>query len=97
MKTDDLHGGSFLIIYRGHLYVVQEDFAVFQRPHSFDAVGSGGAQSIASFATMMDFKLVNEIGICEALFKALEVTSKNNITVSGRFDYINTNGERNER
>lgn len=93
MQKEDKEGGSFLIIYRGKLFSLQEDFAVFERPSNFDSCGSGGTASSTAFETMLEFGLVPHLGVREALVKAVEITSRTNITVSGRIDYLNTAGE----
>lgn len=94
MGKEEKHGGSFLIIYNSKLFVVQEDFAVFERPNNFDSCGSGFIASNTAFETMQEFGLVTHLGVREALVKSIEITARTNITVSGRVDYINTNGER---
>ncbi|QDJ96383.1 hypothetical protein Xoosp13_197 [Xanthomonas phage Xoo-sp13] len=93
MKEDSKDGGSYLIIYNKKLYSIQEDFAVFERPSNFDSCGSGYVSSNVAFETMQEFNVVDQIGPKAALIKAIEITSRNNITVSGRIDYINTLGE----
>lgn len=94
MKADANDGGSYLIIYNSKLFSIQEDFAVFERPHRYDSCGSGGAASNTVFETLNEFNIIETIGIKEALVKSIEITARSNITVSGRIDYINTSGEK---
>lgn len=93
MNKEDKGGGTFLIIYRGKLFALQDDFSVFERPRNFDSCGSGFIASNTAFETMLEFGLVSHLGVKEALVKAIEITARTNITVSGRVDYLNTNGE----
>lgn len=93
MLKEQKEGGTFLIIYHGKLFFIQDDFAVFERPDNFDACGSGGTAANTAFETMLEFGLVPHLGIKEALVKAIEITSRTNITVSGRIDYLNSQGE----
>lgn len=94
MGKEEKHGGTFLIIYNHKLFAIQDDFAVFERPRNFDSCGSGFIASNTAFETMTEFGLVKHIGVREALVKSIEITARTNITVSGRIDYINTNGEK---
>lgn len=93
MTKEDKDGGTFLIIYRGKLFALQDDFSVFERPRNFDSCGSGFIASNTAFETMLEYGLVSHLGVREALVKAIEITSRTNITVSGRVDYLNSNGE----
>lgn len=93
IKADDKEGGTFMIVYRGKLFFIQEDYAVFERPHNFDSCGSGQTSSNTVFETIIEFGMLDHIGVREAMMKALEITSRHNITVSGRMDYLNTQGE----
>lgn len=93
MGKEDKDGGTFLIIYRGKLFVLQDDFSVFERPRNFDSCGSGFIASNTAFETMLEFGLVTHLGVRESLVKAIEIASRTNITVSGRVDYLNSNGE----
>lgn len=97
VKEPDKEGGTFMIIYQGKLFYIQDDYSVFERPRNFDSCGSGHIASNVSFETMQEFGLVKHLGVKEALLKAVEITSRTNITVSGRLDYINTLGESDSR
>lgn len=92
-KSDEKEGGTFMIVYRGKMFFIQNDYSVFERPESFDSCGSGATAAYSSFATMLEFNLLSHLGTKEGMIKAIEITSRHNITVSGRIDYLNTKGE----
>lgn len=52
MNKEDKYGGTFLIIYHGKLFALQDDFSVFERPRNFDSCGSGFIASNTAFETI---------------------------------------------
>lgn len=53
-KDGRIDGGMFLIGYRGHLFIMQDDFALIQNVFGFNAVGSGAAVAMGSMHTTQD-------------------------------------------
>lgn len=88
MLSTEKEGGNFLIVWNGNIYEVQSDFSVMDRSDSFASVGSGYKEAGSVMKTMLEYDIIEKIGPEEAVRKAIEITSRSNITVSGRIDYL---------
>lgn len=89
MLSNEKKGGTFIIAWNGMLYVIDDNFAVLQVTNCFVSVGSGASYATAAFCALLEHEVVNFIGVREAMESVLEITSRYNITVSGRLDYLN--------
>lgn len=88
MMSTDKMGGTFIIGYRGELYLVEDDFAVLTPETNFAACGSGGTQAEAMLMTMEEYGIIDNLGVASCLEKVIEMVSIMNITVHGRIDHI---------
>lgn len=91
MLSTDKMGGTFIIGYRGAIYLVEDDFAVLVPATNYAACGSGGSQAESILMTMQEFNLIDEsdeVSITACLDKVIEMVSRVNITVHGRIDHL---------
>lgn len=89
MLATEKDGGTFIIGWHGQLYEIADDFAVLHSSNCFTSVGSGTPYAKAAFMALVEHGVVDKIGIREALESVITITSRFNITVSGRIDYLN--------
>ena len=89
MLATEKEGGTFIIGWNGALYEIEDDFAVLPQSNCFTSCGSGTSQAKAAFMALLEHGVVDKIGAEAALRSVLDITSRFNITVSGRIDYLN--------
>ena len=74
-------GGIFLVGYHGHLYRVQDDFAVLQSADGFDAVGCGMSYALGAL------RVLDKADPQDVLTKALETAEYFSNGVRGPFHF----------
>ena len=89
LKSDgfatDTSGGSFLFGYKGVLYEMQPDYAIFKIP-SYSAVGCGSEEAKAVMYTLD--QIGYEGSMEECLVLAVKASSVSKAGVSSEYDYL---------
>lgn len=81
----DSSGGSFLFGYKGNLYEMQDDYAIFNI-EKYSAVGCGEQEARAVLYTLD--KIGHECSMEERLSLAVEASSLTKAGVSVEYDYL---------
>lgn len=81
-NTQDVGGGSFIILYDHKIYEVQPDFSVIQPETNIVAVGSGKYHAEA----VMDAFLVANKRLDTVIGSIFEIVNKHVVSVSAEFD-----------
>lgn len=74
-------GGTFLLGYRGRLYMICDDFQVGESAHGYDAVGSGHEVAIGALC-------VGNVTPRARVLKALHAAERHNAAVRGPFKVV---------
>lgn len=79
--------GTFIVVYRGEIYQIQDDFQVGMRYDNFDACGCGESYALgaASILTNLSFYGDDPRLVCQ---NALETAEKFSAGVCGPFNFI---------
>lgn len=80
-ENEEESGGCFLLGYRGHLYVIYDDFQVGKNSEGYAAVGSGGNVALGSLYTTQSLNMDPE----QRITLALEAATQHNSAVRGPF------------
>lgn len=88
MKETDKNGGTFIIVWNGVIYEIQNDFSVFSHSRPFAACGSGTPQAEGYIAACIHNGILKDDNVETVLKAAVETVGTFNITVSGRVDYL---------
>jgi len=86
-NNEELHGGNFLLGYKGKLYNVQTDYSILEREDDYVAIGCGDDFALGSLHTTshMDYSVEQRIKL------ALLSASKFSVYVSPPFYMVDTN------
>jgi 20S proteasome alpha/beta subunit len=85
-----LESGCFLFGYEGNLYMIQEDFAVFEGM-DYAAVGCGQDEAAAVLFTFNNFE--HDMDERSQLELAIAAAARAKVGVSEEYDYLNTEEE----
>lgn len=84
---EEVRGGNFVLVYRGHIYEVQTDYSIIEWDQPVVCVGSGGDVTEAACNGML---IMNEllpktkkVSVEDIITTALEITSEKIVSVRG--------------
>ncbi|AGG58225.1 hypothetical protein VPDG_00064 [Vibrio phage henriette 12B8] len=81
----DKQGGTFVFGYKGRLFIMQDDFSIFEFD-DFCAVGCGEDEANAVMYTLS--KLDHDLTAEEQLAMAINAAARNKVGVSIQYDYL---------
>lgn len=81
---DVVKGGTFLVGYRGNLYLIESDFQVGKVNKPFDSVGCGESYALGAMEVILSEKTTAQ----EKIFKALDVAQKFSAGVREPFNIV---------
>ena len=65
--------GQILIVYKGKIYIIQEDFSLLESRDSFYAIGSGFEYTLAAYKTLDLYK--SDLVVPDKMREAIRITS----------------------
>jgi len=87
-EKEEESGGTFLVGFRGHLFMIEDDYQVAEHFDPYFSVGCGEAYAKGCLYALQDTDMAPE----EKIVKALEAAEKFSAGVRGPFNIIKSDG-----